>query len=235
VSTNISSKALDVYESKWWQVSMQQVRGVQRVDAEHFQPKYQKLVAHLKEGGSVRTLGEIATYIERGVQPRYVEDGEIIVVNSRHLGEQLLNVDATERTDRDFWTRNKRARLHKYDVLVYSTGAYIGRTNAWLEEQDAVASNHVTIIRTNDSCHPLYLATFLNAPPGLMQAEQWASGSGQRELYPEDIARFLIYLPSDKFQREVGELMEKSHEAYQHARRLAHKATSKVVTFMAGG
>lgn len=215
-------------------MSLSRAREVHRLDAEHFQLKYDKLIAHLKKTGRAKALGGITTYINRGLQPEYVEDGEIIVVNSQHLGRYLLNVEATERTDRQFWNQNNRARLQKNDVLLYSTGAYVGRTNAWLVDQEGIASNHVTIIRPNASCNPLYLAVFLNSPAGLLQTEKWASGSGQREIYPEDIARFLIYLPSEKFQQQIADLVRQSYQARQKAKALLEEAKAKVEALIEG-
>lgn len=222
-------------QPKCWTVSLSRAREVHRIDAEHFQPKYDKLIAHLKKTGKAKPLGEIATYIKRGLQPAYVEDGEIIVVNSQHLGRYLLNVEATERTDRQFWDKNERCRLQKNDVLLYSTGAYVGRTNVWLEDRAGVASNHVTIIRANTSCNPLYLGVFLNSPAGLLQTEKWASGSGQREIYPEDIARFMIHLPSEKFQEEVADLVRQSYQARQKAKALLEEAKKEVEELIEGG
>ncbi len=219
---------LDLSQPKWWTVSLSRAREVHRLDAEHFQPKYDKLIAHLKKTGRAKALGEIATYIKRGLQPEYVEDGEIIVVNSQHLGRYLLNVEATQRTDRKFWDDNKRSRLQKKDVLLYSTGAYVGRTNTWLEDQEGIASNHVTIIRPIAPCNPLYLAVFLNAPVGLLQTEKWASGSGQREIYPDDIGQFLIHLPPEKFQQQVADLVQQSYQARQKAKALLEEAKAKV-------
>lgn len=219
---------LDLSQSKWWTASLSRAQDVHRFDAEHFQPKYDKLINHLEKTGKAKNLGDLAPFIKRGLQPYYVSDGEVIVVNSQHLGRYLLNIETTERTDRKFWDTNKRAHLRKDDVLLYSTGAYVGRTNAWFESKDGIASNHVTIIRPNASCNPLYLAVFLNSPPCLLQTEKWASGSGQREIYPDNIARFLIYLPSEQFQQKVADLFQKSYQARQKAKTLLEKAKRAV-------
>jgi restriction endonuclease S subunit len=235
VLNEIDWDKLALSQPKWWAVSLSRAQGVHRLDAEHFQPKYNKLIAHLNKTAKAKNLGgEIAPYIKRGLQPEYVEEGEIIIVNSQHLGRYLLNVEATERTNKKFWNENKSARLQKNDVLLYSTGAYIGRTNPWLEDQEGIASNHVTIIRPNPSCNPLYLAVFLNAPVGLLQTEKWASGSGQREIYPGDIARYLVYLPSETFQQRVADLVQKSYKARQKAKALLEEAKAKVEALIEG-
>jgi hypothetical protein len=221
-------------QSKWWTDSLSRVCNVGRLDAEHFQPKYDKFITYLKKTGKAKPLEALVNdkFIKRGLQPEYVENGEIIVVNSQHLGRYGLDVEATERTDARFWDENKRCRLQKNDVLLYSTGAYIGRTNAWLEDRKGISSNHVTMIRTNASCNPLYLAVFLNASCGLIQSERWASGSGQREIYPDDITRFLIYLPPEKFQQLVADLVQQSYQARQRAKALLNEAKTKAEKFI---
>ena len=210
-------------------------KEVSRVDAEHFQPKYELLIEHLGKTGKTDLLGNRVTQpIRRGLQPTYVEDGEVIVVNSQHLERHLLNIDATERTDEIFWKNNKRCQLQRNDVLLYSTGAYIGRTNAWLEDQKAITSNHVTIIRPDNTCNPLYLAAYLNSPLGLLQVECWASGSGQREIYPTDITQFVVYLPSMELQQRIADLVSQSWKARQKARQLLKEAKHKVEAMIEG-
>jgi len=221
----VSFKALDLSHQPHYTVPYRKLREVSRFDAEHFQPKYERLVQHLDKTGKSSLLGNrVSQPIKRGLQPTYVEGEEVIVVNSQHLGRYLLNIDATERTDEIFWKNNKRCQLQKNDVLFYSTGAYIGRTNAWLEDQKAITSNHVTIIRPDNTCNPLYLAAYLNSPLGLLQAECWASGSGQREIYPADIAWFVVYLPSMEFQQRIADLVSQSWNARQKARQLLEEA-----------
>lgn len=217
----------------WWTVQLPQARDAHRMDAEHFQPKYDKLIAHLSNHtGKASPLGSGGTYIKRGLQPEYADDGVVMVVNSQHLGRYHVNVEGTERADSGFWEGSERCRLKERDVLLYSTGAYVGRTNVWLEDARAVANNHVTIIRPAGLCDPLYLSVFLNSPPGLLQAEKWASGSGQREVYPDDIARIVIYLPGSGVQSAVADLVRKSYSSRREAAALLDKALQMVDGFL---
>lgn len=225
---------LSFSQPKYYTVKLSKARESHRLDAEHFQPKYDKLIRHLIKTTKTKLLGEIASYNKRGLQPTYVENGEIIVVNSQHLGRYLLNIEATERTDESFWETNSRSRLKRGDILFYSTGAYIGRTNVYLEDHKAVASNHVNIIRTKDNTNSIYLSVFLNALPGLLQAEQWARGSGQREIYPEDIAHFIVPILPQSFQEKVADLVIKSHQARQKAKALLEEAKQKVEAMIEG-
>jgi len=210
-----------------------------RFDAEFFQPKHHRLTALLEDGGSL-PLQKISTCCHRGVQPIYKDDGEILVINSKHLGSTQLDLSDAERTTRDFFEQKdtQNAQLKHLDVLVYSTGAYIGRTNTYLSNESAIASNHVTIVRPDPKiCNPVYLALFMNSPAGLIQAEQFATGSAQRELYPTHLSDFLIYLPQKNgvtdldWQKRLAKKVEtasvakiKSHQKLGEAVKLVENA-----------
>lgn len=139
-----------------------------------------------------------------------------------------MNVESTERTDENFWEIKNICRLQLNDVLTYSTGAYVGRTNIWLEDKKGIASNHITIIRANGKCDPLFLGVYLNSKAGLLQAERWATGSAQRELYPDAISQFLVYLPSKQFQEKIANLVHQSYQARQKAKGLLEEAKQMV-------
>ena len=189
------------------------------MDAEHFQPKYERLAAYIKSRGSARQLGDIAPVIRRGRQPRYVDQGGVLVINSRYVGRQLLNTDDAERTDLQFRHATPAARTQKGDVLRNSTGVgSIGRANCVLHEERTIVDNHVTVIRVADAqeVDTAYLAVFLNSQLGMLQTEQWLSGSsGHIELYPASIAKFWIHLPSIERQVAIGQRVREAYDARQ--------------------
>ena len=224
---------LDLTQSPFYSVALSEANAVGRIDAEHFQPKYERLIDSLRKTGRAKMLGELVTEpIRRGAQPEYIAGGEVLVINSQHLGAQVLNMEATERTDRDSWARDTRSQLSKNDVLIYATGAYVGRTNVFPEDVKAVASNHVTIVRLAAECDPFYGAVFLNSPLGIMQADRWATGSAQRELYSAAISRFVIALPDRKFQSDVADMVMRAYDARQKAKALIEEATRLVEDFI---
>ncbi|GAH45915.1 unnamed protein product, partial [marine sediment metagenome] len=53
-------------------------------------------------------------------------------------------------------------------------------------------------------------------------------GSGQREIYPETIANFLIYLPSKQFQAKVANLVTQSYDARKKAKIFLEEAKKMV-------
>ena len=112
---------------------------------------------------------------------------------------------------------------------MYSTGApYVGRTNVWLEDSKAIASNHVNIIRPGEEYNPLYLAVYLNSPIGMLQAAMYQKGSNQQELYPEDIARFVLCRASQELQEKIADLVLQSYQARKKAKALLKEAKRQV-------
>lgn len=161
----------------------------------------------------------------------------MLAINSRYVGKRFINTEEAERTDAAFWDDNPRARAYKHDVIMNSTGwGTIGRTNCVLHDEKTVVDNHVTIIRVKEgACDPVYLAVYLNSEPGLMQTDKWLSGSsGQVELYPGDIARFVVYIPSEEVQAGVADLVRQSYQARQIAKALLDEARRKVEAMIEG-
>ena len=125
--------------------------------------------------------------------------------------------------------KNKQARIEKDDILLYSIGAYIGRANCYLENRKAVTSSNVTIIKVDRSkANPVYVSVFLNSIAGKMQAEKWTASVGQMALYPGDVRKFVIYLPSEEFQVKIAHLVVQSYEARKKAKALLEEDRATV-------
>ena len=220
---------LDLSQSNSYAIPLSQAKDVSRIDAEHFQPKYEKLLAHIKKVGKTKQIQEFLNEpILKGITPDYIPDEEIVVVNSQHLGRYCLNFEATDRTSVSFWKGNKRAHIKQYDVMIYATGAYIGRANPYLESARALAGVDLLLLRPNEECNPLYLSVYLNALPGMWQAEKFASGSGQRHIYPDNVKQFLVYLPPSEFQEKIADLVLQSYQARKEAKALLEEAKRRV-------
>lgn len=193
-----------------------------RLDAEHYQVKYDELEARIKAVPH-KTIAEIQEFNARGVQPDYVEDGNISVVNSKHILEYGLDYDNFEHTTQAFLESHKRAQIGYGDILVYTTGANIGRTQVYLRENHALASNHVNILRVKD-VNPMYLALVLNSRIGRLQTEKLSTGSAQAELYPYDIEKFIVPILPESVQQSIASMLQESFALKAESRRLLDEA-----------
>ena len=114
------------------------------------------------------------------------------------------------------------------DLLIYTTGAYIGRTNVFLSDQPALASNHVNILRLNSGIDAAYMALVFQSVIGQFQTQKHLRGSAQAELYPNDIDKFVVPLLAPRKQTAIGDSVRSSLEKQQESKRLLEQAKARV-------
>ena len=161
-----------------------------RLDAQYFRPKYNEAVALLHAKGNAAPLASLVKLNSRGRQPIYADAG-LPVINSKHVRTNQVNLG----DDNRFGEVGKSPIvIQNNDVLLNGTGVgTIGRAAPYLFEHHALPDNHVTVIRP-DGIDPIYLSVFLNSTLGQLQIEQLIKGSsGQIELYPDDIAKIIVW------------------------------------------
>ena len=198
-----------------------------RLDAEHFKPSCDELEARLRATGRSCALQTLLTVNERGAQPDYADQG-LPVVNSKHVVNGEVRLDAENRTA----SSGKRALTIRHgDVLMNGTGVgTIGRTAPYLHATEALPDNHVTVLRPKPGAiDPVYLSVYLNSRAGQSQVEKWLRGSsGQIELYPNDIARFLVWQAPEHVQQAIRQSVEAAFAAKQCAAALLDAAKRAV-------
>ncbi len=196
-----------------------------RVDAEHFYPEFDSLCHHLPDHIKFTSLSKALTYCQRGTQPQYSENG-IRVINSKHVLSNKINIE-----DNRFALAPliESLKINHGDVLINGTGrGTIGRAAPYLETESALPDNHVTILRTQ-RLDPVYLSVFLNSRAGQLQVEKFQRGSsGQIELYPMDIRKFLIWEAPESLQIEIRDLHEKASSLEKESKQLLEKAKQLV-------
>lgn len=203
-----------------------------RFDAEYYQPKFDQLIEQLQEKVELTPLGDLLTLNQRGKQPIYIEDRDnyelgLPVVNSKHVreGEVIL----TDNRYAYLPESDDPLTIQTDDVLINGTGVgTIGRCAPYLYEQEALPDNHVTIIRTN-SLDSVYLSIYLNSIIGKLLVEKHFKGSsGQIELYPNEIAQFLVWKAPDSIQQNIRSKVEASHQKREQSKQLLEIAKTGV-------
>lgn len=224
---------LDLSHQTTFTATFAEVMEARRLDAEYFQPKYTHLIAAIQNTGQAVRLGNwVSETIRRGILPDYVEDGDITVINSQHVGKTHVELDDNRTTSRAFTqvSKNMRAVVKKYDVLLNSTGYItIGRAQTLLDDVEAVVDGHVSIIRPKQGLDPVYLGLYLNSLPGQLQTERgWTGSSGQIELRPEVVSEYVIWKAPEPVQQQIRQLVETSHQARKEASQLLEQAKQQV-------
>ncbi len=206
-----------------------------RYDAEYFHPQYKRLQRHLLKMNA-KQIASFCPVTTRGIQPEFVESGDVLVIDSKAVRPQGVDPSLADRTSSTFYNQvsTKKARLREGDVLLNSTGrGTLGRATFYNLAEKAIADNHVAIIRPDQSvCLPEYLSLFLNSPAGLAQSDMFQTGSsGQLELYPQHIMLFLIYIPTNKnglidleWQKKLAHKVTQANNAKSEAQAVLDKA-----------
>jgi hypothetical protein len=162
-----------------------------RLDAQHFTPAWPALRAMLATRASLTAIGDVATVNRRGIQPIFVENGDMPVIASQNITPDGISLETLQRCDSTKMAPPdlERVRVQSDDALIYTTGAYVGRAAPYIFTEPAIASNHVNILRLSNY-DPVIASILLNSPIGREQTKIHARGSAQAELYPSDIALF---------------------------------------------
>lgn len=210
----------------------------ERIDPEHYQPKYERLFERLKQICSF-PIKDLVSSIDKGTQPdEYTEGAEVIVVKSKNVFGQGIELTKCERTGLKVWG-DETARLRENDVVINSTGVgTLGRAGVvHCDGQKIVASVDLLILRTNPKfIDPDYLSLFLNSPAGIAQSEQYQTGSsGQLHLYPNHVRKFLVFIPNTKngkvdlaWQHTLGDKVRSAAHAKVEARAKLEEAKQLV-------
>jgi restriction endonuclease S subunit len=203
-----------------------------RLDAEYYAPAYDALLEHIKERGAIRLGDAVREHIRRGISPEYVEEGDLIVINSQHVGKTHVIINDNRKTLNSLVNNGNNQRngiVSQGDVLLNSTGVVtIGRCQCLLDDVVAVVDNHVAIIRPTE-IDPVYLAYFLNSLPGQMQTERGYTGSsGQIELRPDVIEDFTVWQAPHETQVTIRQLVESANNARRKASMLLERAKKAV-------
>lgn len=201
------------------------VETSRRFDTEHYFPKFRAFRMGLPAGVSLQPLSECLVYCARGKQPIYSKSG-LRVINSKHVQPNRIIREGNRLA---LANPDANLQIRSGDTLLNGTGrGTIGRAAPYLSDTLAVADNHVTILRSH-CLDPAFLSLYLNSVAGQMQVEMHQRGtSGQLELYPFDIRRFLVWNAPAEFQREIRDLHDKASAAATESQRLLEQAKARV-------
>lgn len=148
------------------------------------------------KGWKVKELGEISSELRRGISPKYVDNGGVLVINQKCIRNHEISYELARRHDRE----NKKFDGREIcigDVLVNSTGVgTLGRIAQVTHlPEPAVVDSHVTVVRVKDTECPFY--TFGQLMLSMeTKIEQLGEGStGQTELSRKVLSEQLVVLP----------------------------------------
>ncbi len=148
------------------------------------------------KGWRVERLGDVSSYLNRGISPKYLEEGGVLVVNQKCIRDYSVDYSKARRHDS---TQRKIVgrQIEVGDILVNSTGVgTLGRVAQVLAlVEETIVDSHVTVVRSGKKLSWPYLGQWMvRQQPNI---EAMGEGStGQTELSRSKLAMLPILVPS---------------------------------------
>jgi type I restriction enzyme, S subunit len=209
-------------------VNFSDVQKTDRIDAEYFQPKYQKLIEKIKSQNA-KLLGELVS-MRKGVEPgseAYQEDGKLFI---RVSSVSKLGIEEKDQKylSEELYQKLKKDYEPKLGDILLTKDATPGIAYVIKEPLEGIISGGMLDLKVKDSIDSEYLALCIGSIVGQWQAQRDAGGSIIAHWKPEQVKNLIIpILPMEK-QKEIAELVRKSHEARRKSKELLEQAKREV-------
>ncbi|MDH4185658.1 MAG: restriction endonuclease subunit S [Nitrospira sp.] len=168
----------------------------------------------MRTGWNQQKLGEVCDFLNRGISPKYLNDGGVCVLNQKCVRDHTVNYESSRRHDAKAKVVSKERFVRIGDVLVNSTGTgTLGRVAQIREEPDepTTVDSHVTIVRPKPGMFHLDFFGYMLVVIEDAIKEAGEGCGGQTELARSVLAdRFSVSYPRalPEQQRIVGILDE---------------------------
>jgi len=202
-----------------------------RIDAEYFEPSYQKLEKFLSSK-ETKDLNDYSVFIKKGIfdisPNNYVEEGGVAFLRSGDLKDEFISSDEIIRITKESHEKEKKTELVTNDLLMAKVGT-IGDVAINLRFEKLNFSQNVIGIKIKKEYKPIsgFLLSFLNCSYGRNQVNRVLSGQVQQKLILEDIKKVKVVNLKDSIQKLISELVsrsyllkEKSNSFYSQAEQL---------------
>jgi type I restriction enzyme S subunit len=159
-------------------------------------------LGEIPEGWEVKSLGDVSSYVNRGIAPKYQENGDSLVINQKCVRDQRLSLAPARRQSKAIPT-DKQIRFA--DVLINSTGVgTLGRVaQVYRHLDDCTVDSNVTIARPKSFVDPdFYGCCLLSRQDDLERLGVGATG--QTELSREAISGLEVVVPPQALQSRFG-------------------------------
>jgi type I restriction enzyme S subunit len=152
-------------------------------------------------------LGDIATYINRGIAPRYAEGGSVII-NQKCIRDGVIKLEESKTYSKE-QNVSKEKYLQNKDILICSTGtgtlSRVGQVKNVFP--NLTVDSHVSIVRINENIADQLFIGF-NLKSREKEIESLAEGStGQTELPREKLKSLEISLPPLPVQQSIAQIL----------------------------
>ncbi|NPU83212.1 MAG: restriction endonuclease subunit S [Syntrophaceae bacterium] len=168
--------------------------------------EHTKITDGVPEGWEKITIGESASFLSRGITPKYDDNAPGLVINQKCIRNRMVSLDLARRHSNQV----PSTKIVQFgDMLINSTGAgTLGRVAQFLYEADGyTVDSHITIVRPREDIPVHYFGLCLASLESYI-ATLGRGATNQTELSKDDIAALEIIRPSSghaqMFEKKVA-------------------------------
>ncbi|HCR2995027.1 TPA: restriction endonuclease subunit S [Serratia marcescens] len=164
-------------------------------------------LGEIPKGWAVNTLGSVTNYLSRGISPKYLENGGVLVLNQKCIRD--FRVDESKGRRHDSTQRKIDGRaLELGDVLINSTGVgTLGRVAQVLcLNEPTIVDSHVTVVRASHELNASYLGQYIIWKQPNIEAMGEGS-TGQTELSRAKLAELPVLTPRENVLKVFDNLI----------------------------
>ena len=209
-------------------VKFSEIKSAGRMDADYFQPKYQKILSLIRANRGIE-LGELAT-VKKGIEPgaeAYQDEGRLFIRVSSLSKFGITDKDEKYLNEKLYETLKINYQPKVGEVLL-TKDASPGVAYALKENIEGIISGGILRLKMKEDMDPEYLVLCINSVVGQAQVERDAGGSIIRHWKPEQVKQMLIPIVSKPIQQKIADLVRQSHEARKKSKQLLEGAKHKV-------
>src|SRR3989344_4317463 len=182
----------EIKRELWSVVDLSVAQKVNRIDADYFQPKYQKLMSLIRANSGM-VLGEIAT-VKKGFEPgseAYQEEGKLFIRVSSISKDGVIDKDQKYLKD-ELYEKLKKEYQSKVGEILLTKDASPGVACVVKEPINGIVSGGVLRVKIKENIEPEYLALVINSVVGQLQVERDAGGSIIMHWKPDQVKEMQI-------------------------------------------
>jgi len=209
-------------------VNLSETQKANRIDAEYFQPKYQKILSLIRANGGI-PLGELAT-VKKGFEPgseAYQEEGKLFIRVSSISKDGITDKDQKYLKD-DLYQKLKKDYEPKVGEILLTKDASPGMAYVVKEPVQGIISGGVLRVKLKGDVEPEYLALVINSLVGQLQVERDVGGSIIMHWKPDQVKKLQVPILPKPIQQKIAGLVRKSHESRKKAKELLEEAKRRV-------
>ncbi|MBS0615474.1 MAG: restriction endonuclease subunit S [Verrucomicrobia bacterium] len=161
----------------------------------------------MKQGWNTKKLGDVCDFLNRGISPKYLENGGVCVLNQKCIRNHQINYELSRRHDLSSKKVADERFIQLGDVLINSTGTgTLGRLAQVCEDpiEPTTVDSHITIVRPKKALFHLDFFGYMLVVIEDSIKEAGEGCGGQTELARSILAeKFLVSYPESIFEQQL--------------------------------